>query len=285
MTAPAPRPRRSPRVRPGRRWLFVAVAAAGLAAAHFSIRPSNDRDWSPDQAVLPWAEFDGRRAQVHNIRNIHYRSVSDYDVAHYDRTFDLDRLETVWFMVEPFAEFGGAAHTLLSFGFAGDEYVSISVELRKERGEEFSPWKGLLRRYELMYVVGDERDLLGLRANHRRDDVYLYPARAPRQRVEAVFVSMLERANRLRREPEFYNTLTSTCTTNIVRHVNQLVPGRVPWSYKILLPGYADELAHDIGLLATDLPLAEARRRFRINERAARYAGRDDFSAGIRRLE
>jgi hypothetical protein len=79
--------------------------------------------------------------------------------------------------------------------------------------------------------------------------------------------------------------LTSTCTTNIVRHVNQLVPGRVPWSYKILLPGYADELAHDVGLLATDLPLAEARRRFRINERADRFAGREDFSAGIRRLD
>lgn len=264
---------------------MAGLLLAVLGAGYFAIRPSNDRDWAPDQAVLPWAEFAGRQVRVHNVRNLRYRSVSDYDLAYDDRTFDLDRLESAWFMVEPFAEFGGAAHTLLSFGFAGDEYVAVSVEIRKERGESFSPWKGLLRQFELMYVVGDERDLLGLRANHRHDDVYLYPVRAPRQRVEAVFVSMLERANRLRREPEFYNTLTSTCTTNIVRHVNELVPGRVPWSYKVLLPGYADELAYDVGLLATDLPFAEARRRFRINERAAAYADRDDFSAGIRRLD
>ena len=258
---------------------------AALTLGYFSIRPSNDRDWSPDQALLPWAEFDGRRVHVHDIRNFHYRSVSDYDLAYYDRTFDLDGLRSGWFMVEPLAELGGAAHTLLSFGFEGDEYLAVSVEVRKERGEEFSPWKGLLRQFELMYVVGDERDLLGLRANHRHDDVYLYPVRAPRERLEAVFVSMLERANRLRRKPEFYNTLTNTCATNIVRHVNQLVPGRVPWSYKILLPGYADELAYEIGLLDTDLPFAEARRRFRINELAARHSARADFSVGIRRLE
>lgn len=258
---------------------------AALTAGYFSIRPSNDRDWSPDQAVLPWTELDGRRAHVHNIRNLHYRSVSDYDLAYYDRTFDLDKLRSGWFVVEPFADLGGAAHTLLSFGFEGDEYLAISVEIRKERGEEFSPWKGLLRQFELMYVVGDERDLLGLRANHRHDDVYLYPVRAPRERLEAVFVSMLERANRLRRRPEFYNTLTNTCTTNIVRHVNQLVPGRVPWSYKVLLPGYADELAYEVGLLDTDLPFAEARRRFRINERAVRHAASADFAAEIRRPE
>lgn len=267
-----------------RRWIVAGVIAA-LTVGYFSIRPSNDRDWSPDQALLPWAELDGRRVHVHDIRNLHYRSVSDYDLAYYDHTFDLDGLRSGWFMVEPFADLGGAAHTLLSFGFEGDEYLAISVEIRKERGEEFSPWKGLLRQFELMYVVGDERDLLGLRANHRHDDVYLYPVRAPRERLEAVFVSMLERANRLRRKPEFYNTLTNTCTTNIVRHVNQLVPGRVPWSYKILLPGYADELAYEIGLLDTDLPFAEARRRFRINELAATYADRENFSVEIRRLE
>lgn len=250
-------------------------------------RPSNHRDWMPDQARLPRIEIDGRRLRVHDLRHARYRSTSDYDVAWEERTYHLDRLRTAWFVVEPFAGWRGPAHTLMSFGFDGleeedDDYLAVSVEIRKERGEEFSPWKGLVRQYEVMYVLGDERDLIGLRTNHRRDRVYLYPVRAPRERLEQMLLGMLRRANRLREEPEFYNTLTNTCTTNIVRHVNELIPGRVPWSYKVLLPGYSDELAYDLGLIDTDLPFAEAQRRFRIDRKAQRIGDREDFSAAIR---
>ncbi len=261
---------------------MILLLLLPLLGWYLSIRPSNDRAWTTDQSVLPWAEIEGRRVKVHRIRNFTYRSTTDYDPAWYDKTFDLDRLRTAWFMVEPFGEWEGPAHTLLSFGFEGDEYLAISVQLRKEKGEEFSPVKGLLRQYELMYVLGDERDLIQLRANHRQDDVYLYPVKAPRERIEQVFLAMLRRANRLREEPEHYNTLTSSCTTNIVSHVNDLVPGRVPLRYEILLPGYSDRLAYKLGLIDTDLPFEEARRRFHINERARRYANRPDFSVGIR---
>ncbi len=236
----------------------------------------------PDQARLPRVELEGRRVRVHNLRHARYRSTSDYDVAWEERTYDLDRLRSAWFAVEPFAGWKGPAHTLMSFGFEGNDYLAVSVELRKEKGEEFSPWKGLVRQYEIMYVLGDERDLIGLRTNHRRDRVYLYPVRAPRERIEQMLVGMLRRANHLAEEPEFYNTFTSSCTTNIVRHVNELVPGRVPWSYKVLLPGYSDELAYDLGLIDTDLPFEEAQRHFRIDEKAQRLGDREDFSAAIR---
>jgi hypothetical protein len=133
-----------------------------------------------------------------------------------------------------------------------------------------------------MYVVGDERDLIQLRTSYRRDPVYLYRIRAPRERIEQLFVSMLRRADHLRDEPEHYNTLTNTCTTSIVRHVNELVPGRIPFSYKVLLPGYSDELAYDLGLIDTNLPFAEAKRHFRIDDDALRAMGREDFSRRIR---
>lgn len=272
--------------RPARFALLAALAlAAGVLAFRiFGPRPSNERDWTLDQARLPWAEFKGRRVEVHNVRFARYRSAADYDVAWEDRSYDLDRLQSAWFVVEPFEspDWEGPAHTLMSFGFAGDDYLAISVEIRKEKGEEFSPWKGLLRQYEVMYVVGDERDLIQLRANHRRDPVYLYPVRAPRERIEQMLVSMLRRANHLREHPEHYNTLTNTCTTNIVRHVNELIPGRVPWSYKLLLPGYSDELAYELGLIDTDLPFAEAKSHFRVDDDALRAAGREDFSRAIR---
>lgn len=260
----------------------LLLTAGVLAFLLFGPRPSNDREWAPDQERLAWAEIEGRRVRVHNVRHARYRSVDDYDVAWESRSYDLDRLQSAWFVVEPFEEWRGPAHTLMSFGFAGDEYLAISVEIRKEKGEEFSPWKGLVRQYEVMYVIGDERDLIQLRTNHRRDQVYLYPVRAPRERIEQMFVDMLRRANRLRVKPEFYNTLTNTCTTNIVHHVNELVPGRVPFSYKVLLPGYSDELAYDLGLINTELPFAEAQRHYRIDDDALVLAGRQDFSERLR---
>lgn len=262
--------------------LVLLLAAGFLLFQLFGPRPSLDREWKKGEERLAWADFEGRRVRVHNVRNARYRSLDDFDVAWEERTYDLDRLRTAWFVVEPFSDFRGPAHTLMSFGFEGGDYLAVSVELRKEEGETFSPVRGLLRQYELMYVVGDERDLIQLRTNHRHDQVYLYPVRAPRERIEQMFVSMLRRATRLREEPEFYNTLTSSCTTNIVSHVNELVPGRVPLSYKVLLPAYSDELAYDLGLIDTGLPFAEAKRRFNINDEALRYAGRDDFSRGIR---
>ncbi|MHB0970019.1 MAG: Lnb N-terminal periplasmic domain-containing protein [Thermoanaerobaculia bacterium] len=262
--------------------LACAMVLLTVVGAALLIRPSNNRDWNTDQAVLAAAEFDGDFVTVRNVRNFRYRTESDFTPAYYDRTFDLRKIESVWFVVEPFGSWRGPAHTFLSFGFAGGEYLGISVEIRKEKGESFSPAKGLLRQYEVMYVVGDERDLVKLRSNFRRDDVYVYPMRATREKARELFVAMLERANALRETPEFYNTLTNTCTTNIVRHVNAIAPQRVPLKAAILFPGYSDQLAWDLGLIDTTLTFEEAKRRFHINARALRFADDPDFSKRIR---
>ena len=268
-----------------RRRLAGAVPLAVLLTLAFVClrqRPSNDRDWLPNEAVMPSVMVRGRLVDVRNVRVTTYRGTDDYTPAYDDRTFDLDRLVRVWFVVEPFSKWGGAAHTFLSFEFEGPEFVAISVEARKERGETYHFLKGLFRRYELLYIVGDERDLVRLRSNYRRDDVFLYPIRTAPEKARALFVEMLERANRLREHPEFYNTLTSNCTSNIVRHVNRLVPGRVPFSLRWMFPGYADRLAYDLGLIETELPFDSIRPRHRINDRALRYGEALDFSVRIR---
>jgi hypothetical protein len=247
-----------------------------------NIPPSNDRDWAPDQAILPYAEFKGDTVTVRNVRCCSYKTTQDYVVRHSDETFDLKDLQSVWFVVEPFSAWQGAAHTFLSFGFAGDRYLAISVETRREQGEGFSAWKGLFKQYELIYVIGDERDLIHLRANVRRDRVYLFPIRATRDDIRTLFVDILVRANKLRVEPEFYHSITNTCTTNIMDHVNKIASRKVPLHKSILLPGYSDRLAYDLGLIDTDLSFEEAKRRFQINERAARFQDDVRFSAKIR---
>jgi hypothetical protein len=264
----------------------AAALLLPLVGGWAAVRPSNDRDWTADNAVLPAAEFAGDSVRVRNVRNNVYVTPARFTVRHEDRAYDLRELESAWFVVEPFSrDWRGPAHTLVSFGFRDGQYLAVSVEIRKEKGETYSPLKGLLKRFEVTYVVADERDVIGLRANYRKDPVYLYPIRAERAQIRAMLVDMLARANELRAKPEFYNTLTNTCTTNLVRHVNRITPERVPFSYKVLLPGYSDRLAYDLGLIDTDLPFDQARERFHINARAEKYADAPDFSRRIREIE
>jgi len=262
--------------------ILAATVVAIFGVARFLIRPSNDRKWALDQAVLPVAELDDLPlVTIRNIRNFAYESQDRYTPAYYDKTFDLRKLDSAWFFVEPFGK-GGAAHTFVSFGFEDREFLAISIEIRKEVGESFSPLKGLLRQYEVMYVVGDERDLVKLRTNFRKDPVHLYRIQSTPERIQATFLSMLRRANDLREHPEFYNTATNTCTTNLVRHVNEITPERIPFSPSVLLPASSDRLAYDLGLIDRTLPFADTRRRALINAAAAKYADDPEFSLRIR---
>lgn len=248
---------------------------------HFSKTPSNDREWALDQQVLPYAELTGDEITVYNIRNFSYESTSEYTPDYYDKTFNLSELTSVDYIVEPFGNIG-AAHTFVSFGFSNGDHLAISVEIRKKVSDEFSPLRGLLRSYEIMYVIADERDVIKLRTNHRQNDVYLYPVNTSQANMQKLFVDMLTRANGLKKQSEFYNTLTNNCTTNIARHINQISPDRIPWDIRLLLPENSDVLAYELGLLDDSVPLEELRERHRVNEKAKRYADALDFSKLIR---
>ncbi|MBN2578704.1 MAG: DUF4105 domain-containing protein [Pirellulales bacterium] len=246
--------------------------------------PSNDRDWIDNMAVMPSAEFQGDRVTMHDIRNCRYRTKDDYDLSYYDKTFDLNRLTSVDFIVVPFNEAPKLAHTMLSFGFEDQDYVIASVEIRREKGESFNPLKGFFRQYELMYVLADERDLIPKYANHYNCEVYVYRSTATPEQVRRLFVNVLQRANRLRYHPEFYNTLTNNCTTNIRQHINRLKPEKVPYDYRVLLPGYSDTLAFDLGLIEPHGTFAQTKQQARVNYEAYLYRDDPQFSQKIRRF-
>lgn len=246
--------------------------------------PSNNRDWKPDLAVLPYAEIDDNQVTVHNIRDCVYRSEDEYVIKHYDKTFELDRITGVDFVVVPFKETPSLAHTLLSFNFDDEDYVSVSVEARLEKGESYSSVLGAMRQFELMYVVADERDVLLRRSKYRGADVYLYHTRATPQQSRKLFLDVMERVNNLYKTPEFYDTVSNNCTTNIVWHINRLSPGKINlYDPRVLLPGYADRLAYELGLLDESKSFAQLREEARISDRANRYADRKDFSQLIRK--
>ena len=204
------------------------------------------------------------------------------DAGYYDADYDLSQLKKVYFIVEPFSDFKGPAHTFLSFEFEGGKYVAVSVEARKSKGQSYHPVKGLLKQYELMYVIADENDVVKLRTNYRKDKVYMFPVRVSQDKARTLFTDILLRAEKLRHEPEFYNSIFSTCTTNLVDHVNKITPKKIPFSYKYLLPAYSDELAFDLGIIDTDLTLEQAKAKYQINERAEKYPADNEFSRKIR---
>ena len=262
-------------------WL-ASTAIAAVAVVLVTRRPSNDRAWAVDQTRMPAITFDGPMVRIADFRAFRYRSEADLDPIWTERAWDLRRVATAWLVLAPFSRaWRGPAHVFVSFGFDDSTYLAVSIEARREQGEEYGLVRGLARELELIYVVGDERDLIGRRVLGDFD-VYLYPLRASRARIRDVLVDMLERAESLRRRPEFYNTLTDNCTSNLVRHVNRVVPGRLPRGLTLLAPGYADAVARNLGLVDSTLSIEAARARYRITDRARRALGDPDFSRRIR---
>jgi hypothetical protein len=263
-----------------RRTAALAGVAAVVIGLWSCIPPSNDRDWQPDVAVLPYAEVHGNQVTVHRVRNCEYRSGSDFDVRHEDRTYDLSRLRSLDFFVVYWSS-PAICHTMLSFGFDDGKYLCLSVETRKEKGEDYSAIKGFFRQYELIYVLADERDLVRLRTNFRDEQVYLYRLRTEPDEVRAVFLDTMNRINSLRARPEWYNALTHNCTSNLRDRTAPYARKRV-WSWKFVLNGYIDGLVYDRGALDQSLPFEELKRRSLINQRAKAADGGADFSARIR---
>ena len=247
-----------------------------------SQRASNERPWTADLATLPEITVGESRVQIRNLRDCTYRTEDEYELRLREESYELSSLTSVDFLVERFHAYDFLAHTLLSFGFEDGRHVAISVELRREEGESFHPIAGIYNQYEIMYVVGTESDLIGLRTNFRKSRVWLYAIRTTPERMRALFLDMLRRAQGLSDRPEFYNSLTNSCTTNIVNHVRMLVPGRIPLDWRVILPGYAGELALELDLIETDLPTDEALAAFRIDPVAQEGPVDETFSRRIR---
>lgn len=268
-------------VRPHRLRRRIQLGACAAVIVWFLLTPaSNERAWQPDLALLPWAEIEGDRVTIHNIRHCDYRSETDYTVRHYDRTVSLAQLRSVDFMVVTWGS-PSIAHTMMSFGFADGATVCISIETRKEVGEGYSAVKGFFRQFELAYVIADERDLVRLRTNFRGEQVHLYRLRTDMDVARQVFLDYLAQANRLKDRPEWYNVVTANCTTMIRGHTKPYAKD-ASFDWRMLINGTIDEMAYERGALDQSLPFAELKARSLINERAIAAGDGPDFSEKIR---
>ncbi|MGZ8533207.1 MAG: Lnb N-terminal periplasmic domain-containing protein [Candidatus Binatia bacterium] len=265
------------------RTAVAALAVIGVLVVLFlRIPASNVRDWQPDVANLPYATINGDLITIHNVRNFDYRTETDFTPRWETRTYNLSKLDSADVIAVYWA--GKAiAHVMVSFGFAGKDYLSVSIETRKEKDESYSTLAGFFRQYELYYVVADERDVVGVRTTYRQpqEDVYIYRARGPLQNVRRIFLDYIKSINELRERPSYYNTLTTNCTTSILFHT-RMNPESPPMSWKVLLSGYVPDYLYDLGRIDTSRPFAELEKLSHVNARA-HAAGRDaTFSQRIR---
>ncbi len=266
-----------------RRWKMIRTAAGFMVVLIWwlSLQPSNNRDWQPDVAVLPYADIAGNQVILHNIRNCDYRTETDYTVRHYDRTFDLDALRTVDLYLVTWGS-PDIAHTMVSFGFTNGDYVCFSIETRKRTGQEYSALKGFFRQYELTYVIADERDVVRLRTNYRQgEEVCLYRLQVTPEQGRKLFLDYLRRANELHVRAEWYNALTDNCTTAI--RAQRAAADRAPWDWRMLVNGHLDELLYERGTFVTNLPFADLKKLSNINSRAKAADSAADFSRQIRK--
>ncbi|HEX8817608.1 MAG TPA: DUF4105 domain-containing protein [Terriglobales bacterium] len=265
------------------RFLVMPVGFIVVLFWWLAIPPSNNRDWQKDVDHTAWADVDGDRVTVHNLRNCDYRAEFDYTCQWETRTYDLSKLSgfdlAITYWGSPWI-----AHPIATFDFGDEGYLPISIETRKVVGQGYSAIRGFFRQYELIYLVSDERDVIRLRTNFRTaEEVYLFHTTATPQRAREIFLDYLQRVNHIHDQPQWYNALTNNCTTNIALAAAESEHKPVNRDWRILLNGKGDQMLYENHQIVTDgLPLAELREKAHINSAARAADNHPDFSQEIR---
>jgi hypothetical protein len=271
-------------LRPAYQGALVALAGFVIVALWwFSLKPSDQRNWQPDNAETAYADVNGDQVTIHNFRNCNYRTETDYTCQWETRSYNLANLSGA----DIFITWWGSpwiAHPIVSFDFGDQGHVAMSIETRDEVGQDYSAIRGFFRQYALTYIASDERDVIRLRTNYRKDEeVYIFRTTVKLPMARKLFLDYMQRANELHARPEWYNAITNNCTTNIAVSAAEAQDIRTRFDWRILLNGKGDEMMYEHHNLVTGgLTLPALRAQAHINP-AARAAGDSpDFSKLIR---
>jgi hypothetical protein len=259
-------------------WAAVVVVIAIWFGA---IRPSHDREWRREIAILPQVTIQSDRAVLRRYRDFHYRSREDFDEGYEEREVNLSKLTGVDLFISYWQD-GPMAHTFVSFRFENARPVCVSIEARLEKDERFAAVASLFKRYELIYVVGDESDIVGVRARHRGEQVYLYPIRVSAEAARRLFLVYVRKINGLAEEPEFYHLLSNSCTANIIRNAEAAGQPMPVFEGRFILNGWVDRYLYEVGLVDRSVSFEEMRRTARITDKA-KNASDEKFSEEIRK--
>ena len=259
--------------------LYLALHAVLLIWWN-SLTPSNQHLWEDDVAQMTTGQVEGDKVTLFNVRNFNWRSETDYTARWDTREYDLSKLQSVDMLTSHWG-MDAIAHVLVSFGFADEQFVTFSVEIRKKKGQTFSEIAGFFKQYELSILAIDERDAVAVRPNVRGEDTFLYRIDMPEAIRRQLFLSYIEQANQLIEEPRFYNTVTANCTT-LVFGMMQHISGGLPLDSRLLLTGYLPSYIEELDGLTDGFDLTQLRTAGRITERSKQAANSENYSKIIR---
>ena len=260
----------------------ILILFAFVILAWSQKKPSHDRDWVESVSKLPKVTIEGNLAHIHNIRDFDYRSEKDFSIRYYDKTFDLNQIKSVDYALSYWDGNEAIAHSILSFGFSDGEYLAVSVETRLENNEPQSGLRGLFKQYELIYVLGDERDLLRLRTNFRKEEVFLYPTTVEKEKVRKLFQVIIERVNNISSKPEFYNTLTQSCLSSLISDFKKVLAPKSFFDVRRIQNGYSDAMLFENGWIGSKLNFKDTKRVHHINQYVFDNINSENYSVKIR---
>ena len=238
-------------------FVYTTLSIIIIFAVIFSNKPSHNKNWEKESAVLPHATIQNKTIMIENVRDFTYSTSSITAYNYTTRTFKTEDLEKAYFIIEPFSSFEAVGHTFLTFDIKGQEPIAFSVEARREDGENYSATKGLFNTYELWYVWGQETDLITRRGLYLDHPLHMYELDIQGKTTQDIFVSLIKETIELEKNPQFYNTLFSNCTNALAKFSNQNIKGSIPYHYSFHLTGYSDEYLYKLGLIKNDKTFKE----------------------------
>jgi hypothetical protein len=257
-------------------FFIIFIAAIAITTWQQSIRPTNKRDWKTSVARLPEITINGNEVKIKNIRNFDYRTTTDFTPRYYTRTFKLNELKTLDYILSYWDGHKAIAHTIFSFGFKNGDYLAVSVETRLSKTQTQSLLGGIFNQYELIYVLADERDLIRLRTNFRKEEVFLYRVRVSPQALKKAFIKIVKRAAELHTRPRFYNTVKQNCLTTLLADLSTAQGKKYHFDFRFVMNGYSDALLYQKGILVTGgLPFDKLKKLRHLNQ----YVGNDPDAA------
>ena len=268
-----------------RRAILFILLSYKLVFKFFKLRPSNKRAWVNDNKFTASISWNEDEVTIQNVRDFNWRTTRDYDERWIEMVVKPSTVKNIWFVLEYFDPIHRQlAHTILSFEFEDGTFLACSIEARREKGERYHPVTGMLRQFELIYVWGTEEDLIGVRSRCRKKSTtHLFKAKVLREESKQLLLeSYFRRTEQLNKKPEWYNSITNTCTTNIAHHVNEVYPGRIPKSFAILLPGLSPKLLEQNNLVEIETSMDDLLITSIIDEKSLEWDESTSFSELIR---